>query len=112
MTKILMTNDILQALNINDALCEKYSTKLEEIQYYLSVAKIKPYPKHFKILNHLLKLSNNTNSGFKPIKGTMLERTCHLNILVNHVIMRKVLFTTPDSNLILIKLDQRSFPKE
>lgn len=42
----------------------------------------------------------------------MLERDWHLNILVTHGTMGKALFTTPDSNFILIILNQRSFPRE
>ena len=85
-------------------------TKLQEIQCYLIFSsQNKPYPKHFVISNHHLKQSNNTNIRFIPIKGTMLERSCHLNI---HGTVRKSLLTTPDSNLILIKLDQRPFPRE
>lgn len=42
----------------------------------------------------------------------MLERACHLNILDTHGTMGKALFSTPDSNFILIILSQRPFPRE
>ena len=69
----------------------------------------KPYPKDFINLNHHMKQSNNTNKRFTSIRGNVLERVCHLNI---HGTTRKALFTVPDSNLILIMLDQRPFPRE